>query len=74
MQDHFIKNVNDLSLCMTFTSDRAGDNMKVCILLMTATQGLHSLDGHYSNMMLVSHAVCSLLILLFHPMCLKDKG
>lgn len=33
MQDHFIKNVNDLSLCMTFTIDGAGANTKVCTLL-----------------------------------------
>lgn len=33
MQDHLIKNVNDLSLCMTYTSNKAGANAKVCILL-----------------------------------------
>lgn len=30
MQDHFIKNVNDLSLCMTLTGDRAAANTKAC--------------------------------------------
>lgn len=43
MQDHFIKNVNDLSLCMTLTGNRAGVNTKVCTLLGTAKQGPFSL-------------------------------
>lgn len=61
MQDHFIKNVNDLSPCMTFTSDRAGTNTKVCILQRTAAQGPCPLDVHYSNTILESHAVRLLL-------------
>lgn len=35
MQDHFIKNVNDLSLCVTFICDRSGANTNVCPLCTT---------------------------------------
>lgn len=35
MQDHFIKNVNDLSLCMTLICDRSGANTEVCTLYTT---------------------------------------
>lgn len=73
MQDHFIKNVNDLSLCMTLPSDRAEANMKVCIPLWQEPQAHWSPDGHYSNEILVSHPVCTLSIPFFNPVYLKDS-
>lgn len=39
MHEHFIKNVNDLSVCMTVTEDGAGTNVNVCTTWKTATQG-----------------------------------
>lgn len=39
MHEHFIKNVNDLSVCMTVTEDGAGTNVKVCTTRKTARQG-----------------------------------
>lgn len=35
MQDHFIKNVDDLFLCMTFICDRSRASTKVCTLYAT---------------------------------------
>lgn len=35
MQDHFIKNVNDPSLCMTFICNRSRASTKVCTLYAT---------------------------------------
>ena len=33
MQDHFIKNVNDLSLWMTFSTNKDGANTIACVAL-----------------------------------------
>lgn len=46
MQDHFIKDVNELSLWMTFSRDRAGANRRACVTLGAAVLGAASL-GHY---------------------------
>lgn len=38
MQDHFIINVNDLSLWMTFSRGSAGANTRLCILQRAGAQ------------------------------------
>lgn len=53
MQDHFIKNVNDLSLCMTFICDRSGANTSLYSIYTTAnaSDGPCSSGEHYAQML-----------------------
>lgn len=71
MQDHFIKNVNDLSLCMTFTSDIARANREVCTYIY---EQQHRDSALLMTSILLRYSCPTFTLLSLRTMCLKDKS